>query len=142
MILVSVTRLHVRSWWFFLPFAFYALRSSSQARRSPGFIAGTLGNDAERGNWTITLWNSETDMRGFRNSGVHRVAMRKLLHWCDEASYVHYTTEETDLPAADAAYERLRKGKTSKVNNPSAAQAEGRTVSAGVPRFGPKLQPR
>ena len=142
MVFVSVTRLHVRSWKFVLPFAIYALRSSSQARRTPGFVAGTLGNDAQRGNWTITMWNSESDMRSFRNSGVHRIAMQKLLHWCDEASYTHYTTEEADFPTADAVYERLRKGKASKVNHPSAAQSEGRTVSAGVPRLALRLRPR
>src|SRR5262245_11076936 len=139
---VSVTRLHVRSWRFVLPFLFYTMRSGSQARRSRGFRGGTLGNDAQRGNWTITLWESEDAMRSFRNSGAHRVAMQKLLNWCDEASYAHYTTEGTAIPPAEAAYERLSAGKISKVNHPSAAHAQGRTVSAGMPRFAVTLTPR
>jgi hypothetical protein len=142
MTVVSVTRLHVRSWRFFLPFLIYTMRSGSQAKRSPGFRGGTLGNDAQFGNWTITLWDSEEAMRGFRNSGAHRVAMPKLLNWCDEASYTHYTTDESEFPSPDAAYRRLSAGKISKVNQPSAAHAQGRTVSAGIPRFALTLRPR
>jgi len=55
MTFVSVTRLHVRSWRFVVPFLIYTMRSGSQAKRTPGFRGGTLGNDAQRGNWTITL---------------------------------------------------------------------------------------
>ena len=140
MAIVSVTRLHVRSWRFFVPFAIYAMRCASQAKRSPGFLGGTLGNDAQLGNWTITLWESEEAMRSFRNSGVHRAAMPKLLNWCDEASYTHYTMDETGIPPADTAYQRLSVGRISKVNHPSAAHAQGRPVSAGVPRFALKLR--
>ena len=141
MTFVSVTRLHVRSWRFFPPFLIYTMRSGSQAKRSQGFRGGMLGNDAQFGNWTITLWDSEDAMRGFRNSGAHRVAMPRLLHWCDEASYTHYTTEESGVPSAEIAYQRLSGGKISKVNHPSSAQAQGRTVSAGMPRFALQLRP-
>jgi len=141
MTFVSVTRLHVRSWRFVVPFLIYTMRSGSQAKRTPGFRGGTLGNDAQRGNWTITLWDSEESMRTFRNSGAHRVAMQKLLHWCDEASYTHYTTEESEMPSADVAYQRLSTGKISKVNHPSAEHAQGRAVSAGIPRFALTLRP-
>ncbi len=37
----------------------------------------------------MTLWDGEGEMRAFRNSGPHAVAMRKLLDWCDEASFTH-----------------------------------------------------
>ena len=141
MTVVSVTRLHVRSLWFVLPFLIYTMRSGSQAKRSQGFRGGMLGNDAQFGNWTITLWDSEEAMRSFRNSGAHRVAMPKLLHWCDEASYTHYATEDTGIPSAEIAYQRLSAGKISKVNHPSAAHAQGRTVSAGMPRFALTLHP-
>jgi heme-degrading monooxygenase HmoA len=138
---VSVTRLHLRSARFLLPFLVYTWRSGRQAKRSRGFRGGMLGNDAQRGNWTITLWDSDAEMRAFRNSGPHATAMRKLLEWCDEASFSHYTAEDGALPSADAAYDRLLAGRTSKVNHPSAAHTEGRTVSAGKPRFAVNLRP-
>ena len=140
--LVSLTRLHLRSKRFFLPFLPYSWRSGGQARRSRGFRGGRLGNDAQGGNWTMTGWDSEAEMRAFRNAGVHATAMRKLLDWCDEASFVHYTTTDEALASTDDAYERMRAGNTSKVNNPSPAHASGRTVSDGKPRFAVTLRAR
>jgi hypothetical protein len=139
---VSVTRLHLRARRFFVPFALYTLRSGLQAKRSAGFRRGLVGSDAQGGNWTITQWIGEADMRAFRNAGAHRIAMQKLIDWCDEASFAHYTTDEIGLPSPEAAYARLRDGKTSKVKHPSQAHAAGVTVSAGVPRFGLNLRPR
>jgi len=139
---VSVTRLHLRSKRFLLPFLLYTLRSSLQLRRAPGFRGGVLGNDAQGGNWTITRWDGDAPMRAFRNGGAHAVAMRKLLDWCDEASFTHFTADDGPLPTADVAYDHLRGGKTSKVHHPSAAQTEGRTVSDGAPRFGLRINPR
>jgi hypothetical protein len=101
-----------------------------------------LGNDAQRGNWTITMWDGEADMRAFRNRGPHATAMPRLLDWCDEASFAHYLAADDTLPAPDAAYDRLATGRTSKVHHPSAAHAAGRTVSEGKPRFAVKLRPR
>ncbi len=140
--LISVTRLHLRSRRFLLPFLLYTFRSSLQLRRSRGFRGGMLGGDPQRGNWTITGWDSEAELRAFRNGGAHAVAMRKLLEWCDEASYTHYESSEDDLPAADVAYARLADGRISKVNQPSAAHAAGRTVSDWRPRFNLPLKPR
>lgn len=142
MAFVSVTRLHLRSARFFVPFLLYTWRSGRQAKRSPGFRGGMLGNDAQRGNWTITMWDGEADMRAFRNRGPHATAMPRLLDWCDEASFAHYLAADDTLPAPDAAYDRLATGRTSKVHHPSAAHAAGRTVSEGKPRFAVKLRPR
>jgi hypothetical protein len=139
---VSVTRLHLRSKRFLLPFLLYTFRSALQARRSRGFRGGTLGSDPQGGNWTITQWDGDADMRAFRNTDAHAVAMRKLLEWCDEASYAHFTADDGVLPPPDAAYRHLADGKTSKVNHPSAQHAAGRTVSGSVPVFGIRLRPK
>jgi hypothetical protein len=142
MAFVSVTRLHLRSKRFLLPFLFYTLRSALQTRRSGGFRRGALGSDPQGGNWTVTAWDSDADLRNYRNSGAHRLAMQKLLHWCDEASFAHMAIDDATLPSVEAAYELLRRGRISKVNHPSAAQAMGRTVSDGLPRFNITLRPR
>jgi hypothetical protein len=132
---VSVTRLHLVSRWFFLPFLLHALPSSKQARRSRGFLTGWVSRDREFAFWTATVWETVEAMRAFRNSGVHMKAMPKLLRWCDEASFVHWEQPEAVAPDIDAAVDRLsREGKLSKVNKPSARHRAGRAVSDVRPR--------
>ncbi|HLI29489.1 MAG TPA: hypothetical protein VKV79_00135 [Terriglobia bacterium] len=135
MTFISTTRLHLRSKLRFLPFVFHTWRSARQARRSAGFLGGLLGGDAQGGAWTITVWDSETDMRAFRNSGAHLIAMPKLLALCDEASFTHWTAEMRTVPTMEEAYEHMKtSGRSSKVGQPSAAHLAGRRVSESVPR--------
>lgn len=143
MTFISATRLHLRSKLRFPSFAFHTWRSARQAKRSPGFLAGLLAGDAQGGAWTMTMWESETSMRAFRNSNAHMVAMPKLLTLCDEASYTHWTAESSSLPTMEEVYERIKNtGRLSKVNRPSAAHTTGRTVSESVPRSALTLKPR
>ena len=37
----------------------------------------------------------------------HGPTMRKLLEWCDEASLVHWTQDEAELPSWEEAHRRL-----------------------------------
>ena len=139
--IVSVTRLHLASFWSFPGFLRYTLGSSKQARRSPGFITGWLSTDSEWAFWTSTVWESADAMLAFRNRGIHMKAMPKLLRWCNEASFVHWEQAEAAVPDADTAYQRLaREGKLSKVNAPSAHQQAGERVGRVMPRPGQTLR--
>jgi hypothetical protein len=61
--------------------------------------------------------------------------MPKLLHWCDEASFAHWTSDAAEMPSMEEAHQRLgTTGRTSKVSHPSAPHEAGRTVSEGLPR--------
>jgi hypothetical protein len=118
--LVSITRLRVRSWRFLPMFFFHALRSTRQASRSDGNLATRLLRDQNRTFWTATLWTSDVEMKRFMVRGVHGLAMRKLLYWCDEAALVHWTQENAALPSWLEAHARLEtEGRRSKVNHPS-----------------------
>lgn len=126
---VSVTRLHLRSVRFVPVFLVYALRSSRQARNAPGYIEGWTGNEWPFGFWTATCWSDLTAMRTFRNGDPHLTAMRRLLHWCDEASFVHWEQEGRHVPQPAEAYRRMAEaGTLSKVDHPSPRQQAGRTV--------------
>ena len=134
MAFVSVTRLRVRSIWFLLPFILASLRSRQQLRRAPGFIEGRLTIEFPFAFWTMSIWKSHDDMRRFRNAPPHLDAMRRLPHWCDEASYVHWEQRDTELPSIDAAYRILHKqGITSKVTHPTPAHSAGQTTSGKKP---------
>jgi hypothetical protein len=119
--IVSITRLHLRSARFLLPFLLYALRSTRQSKRSPGNVATDVWRDPHGGYWTRTVWADEAAMRAFMMSGTHRKAMPKLLDWCDAAALVRWEQESATLPSWEEAHHRLvTQGRPSKVRHPSA----------------------
>jgi hypothetical protein len=140
---VSVTRLHLSSPLYFVPFVISTIQIMRQVKRSTGFRGGVVGNDAQNGAWTITVWDSIDLMLKFRNTGAHMKAMARLVSWCNEASFTHWTTDADAIPSAEHAYTRLSSsGRLSKVRIPSPLHREGRTVSKDVPRFRFFLKPR
>ena len=122
MALVSITRLRLRSWRFFPPFFWYALRSARQASKSEGNLEARVLREQRNTFWTATSWADEAAMKRFMLAEPHRTAMRKLMQWCDEAAVVHWNQENGEFPTWLQAYSRLRKeGRPSKVNHPTPA---------------------
>jgi len=120
---VSVTRLRVRSLFFLPAFILTSIRISKQAQTAEGNLGVKLLRDKRNAFWTCTCWNSEESMKAFMLDGAHGLAMRKLLNWCDEAALAHWSQETEEMPTwADAHRNLLRRGRTSKVHHPSAAQ--------------------
>ena len=118
--IVSATRLRVRSALLLLPFVFRAFQSQRQVARAPRFIGSRLLIDAKRTFWTLTAWESENAMRDYRGSGAHKNAMPRLVDWCDEASVVHWISESAELPSWSEAVDRMRRqGRVSRVAHPS-----------------------
>jgi heme-degrading monooxygenase HmoA len=119
-----------------LPFTIYSLRSASQARRSPGFLGGWLGSSGNRSFWTVTVWDDEAAMKRFRDSGIHKAAMPKMLNWADEGAMARYQQDHTEPPTGAEAMAALdARGRTSKVHHPTPAHAAGKTVPDGRPPF-------
>jgi hypothetical protein len=129
---ISVTRLRVRSFIYLPPFLWDTFKAVRQVERSPGFLGGRLLVNAKKVFWTMTAWKDQAAMNAYRTGGAHRQAMPKLLHWCNEAAYVHWTQESSEIPAWPEAQQHMaEEGKLSKVNHPSPVQ-----VSHHIP--GPK----
>jgi hypothetical protein len=122
MALVSVTRLRLRSNRYLLPFMFDAISSSWQAKRAPGHLRSTTRRTENTTFWTLSVWESEADMRSYIRSGPHRKAMPKLQQWCDEASVVHWEQDGTKLPRWEEAEQMMRdRGRFTPLTHPSSA---------------------
>ena len=143
MALISVTRLRLRSPRFLPAFAWHTFASARQVRRAPGFLGGWLAGEAGLGgSWTITAWRDEAAMRAFRSAGAHMKAMPKLLHWCDEASVLHWEQETAMLPEMPEARRRMvAEGRISKVLHPSPTHAAKRIEPRGTLRAALRLRP-
>jgi len=129
---VSLTRLRVRSLRFVPVFMIYTSQALRQVKRAPGFQQGAVLADKNWTFWTMTVWDSQEDMRRFMTTGAHKRAMPRLPEWCDEASVAHWTRSEEALPTWIEADTRMREtGRASKVNNPSPHHSD---LTYAVPR--------
>ncbi len=132
MVFVSLTRLRIRSIRFLPVFALHTVRTLRQVRKSPGFQTGALLPDRSFTFWTLTLWDTQEDMRRYITTGDHKIAMPRLLDWCDEASIAHWTQTDATVPTWLEADHRMRtEGRISKVRNPSPQHA---TMAYRAPR--------
>ncbi|MEK8047894.1 DUF3291 domain-containing protein [Ideonella margarita] len=119
---VSITRLRLRSWRFLPAFMVQAVRTNMQAQRAEGNLSVAVLPDAKHTYWTRTVWVDEAAMRRYIVAGAHGKAMRSLMHWCDEASVVHWEQADAQPPSWQEAYDRMvSAGRKSKVHHPSEA---------------------
>jgi hypothetical protein len=104
--------------------------SVKELKVSRGLLKGKELIDKKLTFWTITIWENEESMKGFRGSSSHRIAMQQLPKWCNEASYHHWVQEDDEFPSWNTISEKLfSEGRLSKVRNPSKAQVENRFPS-------------
>src|SRR5688572_26793886 len=80
--IAAVTRLRLRKRRFAPLLLWSALRSLRQSRLADGCLAADVRTTRARAFWTRTLWRDAGAMRAYMRSGAHRLAMRKLPHWC------------------------------------------------------------
>lgn len=126
MALVSVTRLRLRSPFYFPLFLIHAITSFEQAKKAAGNLGVQTRQQAGKTFWTLSVWEDEAAMRNYMMSGAHRQAMPKLMKWCDEASVAHWHQASTEMPGWQEAEEQIRNsGRLSRVNHPSSDHAAG-----------------
>lgn len=119
----SITRLRLRSLLTLPAFLRAAADSSAQAARAAGFLGGALLPEGRMVFWTRTAWESEADMKAYRDSDAHRAVMPKLIAWCDEASVAHWEGEV--VRDWDEIYRRMaEQGRISRVRRPTRAHLE------------------
>lgn len=135
MALVAITRLRLRRFRYLAPFAWQSHLSARQAAHSPGFLDGQASGEVLRLTfWTMTVWENEAAMRGFRASGAHQRAMPKLALWCDEASVAHWEQAAPDVPGPDATLRRMQaEGRPLRLRHPSPDHAAGNVAADSRP---------
>ena len=135
--ILSITRLRIRSWRSLPRFLWLNERTVRQLRRSSGLLSASLLADRHRVFWTMSLWESEAAMRGYRDTGVHREAMPKLVNWADESS-VARIVDVAALPGWPEAHALLAaNGRPARVRKPSPCHP---TLQFPAPR--PLIPPR
>lgn len=140
--LISVTRLHVRSARYLLPFFRQVLDISRQARGAPGFLGGKLLYQPGATFWTMTIWTDEPAMRTFQTAEAHGAAMPNLLEWCNEASVAHWVQPGIHPSDWRMAHQRMvGGGRLSKVHHPSPAQLTGQIARPRWSPFEIRLKP-
>jgi hypothetical protein len=133
MILVSVTRLHLKSNRYLPDFVWHTATTAWQIINIQGFVGGRLIQDDHGGYWTVTMWENKQAMLDYRNSGAHRRVMPLLQKWCDEAVLVHWEQPDRSLPSMEEAYLHiLENGYFARLTNPSTSHLEKKVSQ---PRF-------
>ena len=92
---VTITSLKLKSVWGFFKLSLNGLKISNQAKKEKGFVA--LKNTGfGYMHYTLTLWESEEDLKRFARSGAHKEAMKQSASLADEVRI--YTFPADELP--------------------------------------------
>ncbi|EON78329.1 hypothetical protein ADIS_1192 [Lunatimonas lonarensis] len=104
---LTITSISLRSPLHFFALSWQAFRITAQLKASPykGF--------RKRGIWTthytMTLWENESDLKGFAQSGAHLQAMKKTKQIAREIRTI--TVDADDFPGWEEAKKLLEDGK-------------------------------
>lgn len=126
MVLISITRLRLRSPLFLPGFLRYAIPSAREANAAPGNLKTCTRRQGLTVFWTVTIWDNEASMRRYITSGAHRQAMPKLANWCSEAATVHWLQAQTELPQwREMGQRMMTQGRLYPLKYPSANHQAG-----------------
>ena len=139
--IVSTTRLRLRSRRFLPAFARATLASLREMRAASGFADGRVLADRRLALWTVTRWSSAASMLAWRSSGAHGRAMPDLAEWCDEASVVRWELDaDAPFPTWGECHRRMvEDGRGSRVRYPSEAPGLAAIPSPREGRLAPVL---
>jgi heme-degrading monooxygenase HmoA len=119
---IVVTRLRLRDPAFFDEFLGRAMAVTEQARNSDGNLGADVLAEANNTYWTRTAWQDRDKMHGFVGTEPHLSTMNHIDEWCDEATFVDWEQEGSDLPDWEGGYERIiAVGEVASLSDPSDA---------------------
>lgn len=89
---ITLTSLKLKHLWGYFPLTYLALWVTLQLRKQKGFIKlknTGFGYD----HYTLTVWESEADMRAFTPAGAHLNAMRHARKLAQEVRILTYKSD-------------------------------------------------
>ena len=122
--IVSTTRLRLRSYRYLLPFGWQVFQVYRQVKKSSGNRGIKLLKSRGLTFWTCTLWQDRQALMTFSHNGTHDQGSSNLQIWCDEAAHGHWPGSE--LPSwKQAAAGLVEHGRLNELTYPSARQQAG-----------------
>jgi hypothetical protein len=104
---IVVTRLRLRDPALLDEFFTAAVATLEQAKGSAGSLGADVLADAASTWWTVTSWQDRDVMQAFVRTEPHLGTMSRLDGWCDEATFVDWEQDGTDLPGWRVCWQRI-----------------------------------
>lgn len=89
---ITVTSIKLKSVWYFFRLSAWGYKIQKQLRKEPGFIKMKntgFGYD----HYTLSVWQSENDLKRFARSGVHAEAMKQSRSLSTEIRTYTFTSD-------------------------------------------------
>jgi hypothetical protein len=95
---VVVTRLRLGDPALLDEFFADAVAAMEQAQKSEGNLGADALADADNAWWSVSVWSGREPMRAFVTREPHQAITGRLDHYCDEATFVDWEQESSELP--------------------------------------------
>ena len=142
MILISVTRLRVRSHFLLPQFLWHTFKSTRQVERADGFLGGRVLTNPRKVFWTLTAWENDAAMNSI--APMPRIAPQ-CPNCCTGATKQPSFTGRRKRPICPPGKRASAHGDVrprSKVNHPSPAQTANQFPAPVPSRIESILKPR
>lgn len=116
--IVTVTSIQLRSVWGFFRLSLFGLKIMGQLKTEQGYVK-MLKTGSGKLHYTLTVWQSEADMKRFARTGEHLAAMKAGKALASETRSYSYETDT--IPAWPEAKRLLmEQGKVVSYDKPKA----------------------
>jgi hypothetical protein len=104
---IVFTRLRLKDPAFNDEFFADAVASIEQAQKAEGNLGTDALADANNVWWTVTAWQERRQMLAYVRTDPHRSVLSHLDRFCDEATFVDWEQDGTELPDWQTGWRRL-----------------------------------
>ncbi|MBK5284537.1 MAG: DUF3291 domain-containing protein [Bacteroidia bacterium] len=91
--IITVTSIRLRSVWHFFKLSLFGMKIVRQTKQEKGFVR-MKNTGFGYMHYTLSVWESEEDMKRFARSGAHAAAMQQSKNIADEIRTYTYTGEQ------------------------------------------------